>query len=243
MLTKNQQKLICQLHQKKYRTLHQMFLAEGKKTVFELLATGMNCQIFVTTDPLLVKIVPKAMLVSAEVMTKLSCLDTPSEVLAVFDIPKKVEIVKQAKILVLDSLKDPGNLGTIIRLCDWFGIKQLVCSLDTVEAYNPKVVQASMGSLGRVNVMYTPLEIFLSKYSSPIFGTFLEGHNIYQTNLPQAGIIVMGSESHGISQKIKNLIHQKITIPQFSEHQKTESLNVANVTAIVLSEWFRPGKI
>jgi RNA methyltransferase, TrmH family len=139
----------------------------------------------------------------------------------------------------LDDIRDPGNMGTIIRLCDWFGIQQIVCSEQTVDIYNPKVVQATMGSISRVNVSYLDLERYLTISSKEIFGTFMEGENIYKKQLPQDGIVVLGNEANGISKIIENIITQKITIPRFGDLQQTESLNVATATAIVLSEFRR----
>jgi TrmH family RNA methyltransferase len=142
-------------------------------------------------------------------------------------------------IVALDAIRDPGNLGTIIRLCDWFGIQQLICSNETVDVYNPKVVQATMGSISRVNVSYINLEDFISTTSLPVFGTFMNGENIYSTTLPQEGIIVMGNEANGISKEVENSIQNRLTIPRFGTLQKTESLNVATATAIILSEFRR----
>jgi TrmH family RNA methyltransferase len=136
-------------------------------------------------------------------------------------------------------VRDPGNLGTIIRLCDWFGIKTLFCSEESVDVYNPKVVQATMGSISRVNVVYGNLEHLLSETKLPVFGTFMNGKNIYNETLPNEGIIVMGNEANGISKPIESLILQRIAIPRFGDLQATESLNVATATAIILSEFKR----
>ena len=136
-------------------------------------------------------------------------------------------------------MRDPGNLGTIIRLCDWFGIKTLFCTEETVDAYNPKVVQATMGSVSRVNVVYGDLGKFLAETKLPIFGTFMDGKNIYKESLPNEGIIVMGNEANGISKAIEKLVSERIAIPRFSALQATESLNVATATAIILSEFKR----
>ena len=142
-------------------------------------------------------------------------------------------------ILALDDIRDPGNLGTILRLCDWFGIKQIICSKETVDIYNPKVVQATMGSIARVNVNYVDLKTFIAEANVPVFGTFMDGENIYQSNLPQSGIIIMGNEANGISSEIEKIVTSRLTIPRFGELQKTESLNVATATAIILSEFKR----
>ena len=141
--------------------------------------------------------------------------------------------------VALDSVRDPGNFGTIIRLCDWFGIDDLICSKETVDMYNPKVVQATMGSLTRVNIYYTDLETYLDQSDLSVFGTFMDGKNIYEEQLPPQGIIVMGNEANGISEGVTKVISHKIAIPRFGALQQTESLNVATATAIILSEFKR----
>ena len=143
--------------------------------------------------------------------------------------------MEKGLILALDDVRDPGNLGTIIRLCDWFGIEQLVCSNETVDCYNPKVVQATMGSLTRVKVLYTDLNQFIAETSLPTFGTFMDGESIYKASLPGEGVIIMGNEANGISKDIQDLVHSKIGIPRFGNLKATESLNVAAATAIILS--------
>jgi TrmH family RNA methyltransferase len=166
-------------------------------------------------------------------------LSTPNSCLAIFKIPEEKQIVDSGLIIALDDIRDPGNLGTILRLCDWFGIKQVVCSKETVDIYNPKVVQATMGSITRVHVAYVDLVEYISKTNLPVFGTFMDGENVYNSNLPQEGIIVMGNEANGISEGIEKLIKNRISIPRFGDLQKTESLNVATATAIILSEFKR----
>ena len=141
--------------------------------------------------------------------------------------------------MVLDDVRDPGNLGAIIRLCDWFGVKTLVCSEKSVDVYNPKVVQATMGSITRVNVVYIDVENYLENTSLPVFGTFMDGENVYAQKLPQDGIIVMGNEANGISKTIEDKVTDKIAIPRFGSLQETESLNVAPAAAIILSEFRR----
>jgi len=141
--------------------------------------------------------------------------------------------------VALDDVRDPGNLGTIIRLCDWFGIKDLICSNKSVDVYNPKVVQATMGSLTRVNIHYVNLPEYLKNYTEAIYGTFMDGANIYKQPLLNEGVIVMGNEANGISSEIEALVTHKIAIPRFGDLQQTESLNVATATAIILSEFKR----
>ena len=165
-----------------------------------------------------------------------------SGVLGLFAIPKPVKKKRKGWVLVLDSVRDPGNLGTIVRLCDWFGITQLVCSKDTVDCYNPKVLQATMGSIARVDIVYEDLERFLSHCEPPIMGTFMGAEPVYGTHLPEYGVLVMGNEANGISSKIEAMVTKKIGIPQFGDNL-AESLNVATATAVLLSEIRRAGFI
>jgi RNA methyltransferase, TrmH family len=181
----------------------------------------------------------KKSIVSESELKKISALATPNTCLAVFKIPSNETIIESGLIVALDSVRDPGNLGTILRLCDWFGIQQLICSNETVDIYNPKVIQATMGSIARVNVNYIDLKSFITKTHLPVFGTFMDGDNIYKTTLPQEGIIVMGNEANGISEELELLIQNRLTIPRFGDLQKTESLNVATATSIILSEFKR----
>lgn len=236
MVTKNQIKLISSLQQKKYRKQHGLFFVEGEKVIQELLDSDFVLdELFVTED--IFKDILNRTVISASELKKISALASPNNSLAVFRIPADDELELSGLILALDSVRDPGNLGTIIRLCDWFGIQHLVCSEDTVDVYNPKVLQATMGSITRVKVSYLDLKTFLSQTQLSIFGTFMEGKNIYKTNLPQEGIIVLGNEANGISTAIEQCITHKITIPRFGN--PTESLNVATATAIILSEFRR----
>jgi RNA methyltransferase, TrmH family len=240
MVSKNQIKFISGLQQKKQRLIHKMFVAEGVKVVQELLDADFELhQLYTTEDDFKSVNDSKKLIVSADDLKKISALTTASSCLAVFKIPEQKELYQSGLIVALDAIRDPGNLGTIIRLCDWFGIQQLICSNETVDVYNPKVVQATMGSISRVNVSYINLEDFISTTSLPVFGTFMNGENIYSTTLPQEGIIVMGNEANGISKEVENSIQHRLTIPRFGTLQKTESLNVATATAIILSEFRR----
>ena len=155
--------------------------------------------------------------------------------MAIFKFPDIKPIDDREWILALDDIRDPGNLGTIIRLCDWFGIQHLVCSENTVDCFNPKVLQATMGSIARVNMVYTDLLQFITDYKGLVYGTFMDGEPVYNIKLPQKGILVMGNEANGISNEIKNKVDKKISIPQFGGKQ-TESLNVATAAAIFLNE-------
>ncbi len=240
MVSKNQIKLITSLQQKKYRKLEQLFFAEGVKVVQELLHSNFELQdLFTTKQDFLTVSKNKVHVISEAELKKISALSTPNSCLAVFKIPKAKEMVEKGLIVALDDVRDPGNLGTIIRLCDWFGIETLFCSEESVDIYNPKVVQATMGSISRVNVVYGNLEAFLSQTKLPVFGTFMDGKNIYQEKLPKEGIIIMGNEANGISSSVEKLVSERIAIPRFGNLQVTESLNVATATAIILSEFKR----
>jgi len=240
MVSKNQIKLITSLQQKKYRKQEQLFFAEGVKVVQELLHSNFELQdLFTTKQDFLTVPKDKVHAISEAELKKISALTTPNTCLAVFKIPKAKEMVEKGLIVALDDVRDPGNLGTIIRLCDWFGIETLFCSEESVDIYNPKVVQATMGSISRVNVVYGNLETFLSQTKLPIFGTFMDGKNIYQEELPKEGIIIMGNEANGISTSVEKLVSDRIAIPRFGNLQVTESLNLATATAIILSEFKR----
>lgn len=240
MLSKNQIKLITSLQQKKYRKQEQLFFAEGIKVVQELLHSNFELQeLFTTKQDFLSVSKDKLHAISEAELKKISALATSNSCLAVFKIPKAKETKESGLILALDDVRDPGNLGTIIRLCDWFGIETLFCSEETVDIYNPKVVQATMGSISRVNVVYGDLENFLVKTKLTVFGTFMDGKNIYQESLPNDGVIVMGNEANGISEAVEKLVTDRIAIPRFGDLQITESLNVATATAIILSEFKR----
>lgn len=240
MLSKNQIKLITSLQQKKYRKQHQLFFAEGVKVIEELLRSKYELQTLFVTEPLDFKVsTDKIYTISPAELKKISALTTPNNCLAVFKIPMEYFSLKEGLIVALDDVRDPGNLGTIIRLCDWFGVEQLVCSSETVDIYNPKVVQATMGSIGRVAVLYTDLVSFLKTTALPVFGTFMDGENIYKKDLPSNAILIMGNEANGISDEVAQCMTSKLTIPRFGQLQETESLNVATATAIILSEFKR----
>lgn len=238
MLSKNQIKLINSLKQKKYRKQHNMFVVEGLKGIRELLESGLELHDLYTTESFDLGI-PSEILISETDLKRISFLTSPNKALALFKIPKPKAIQEKDLIVALDTINDPGNLGTIIRLCDWFGIQDLVCSHDTVDCFNPKVIQATMGSITRVNISYTDLSHFLNKSSMPIYGASMEGENIYHKQDLKAGILVMGNEANGISKSIETFINEKISIPGFGALQLTESLNVATATAILISEFKR----
>ncbi|TDS54562.1 TrmH family RNA methyltransferase [Myroides indicus] len=242
MVTKNQIKLIKSLHQKKYRKQYKLFIAEGIKVIRELVNSSLEVECVYCTEEIDFEALsfPKKMITTEE-MKKISALITVSNCLGIFKIPEVEKPDYSDLILALDDIRDPGNLGTIIRLCDWFGIKNIFCTEETVDVYNPKVVQATMGSLSRVNIVYGNLHQMINETKNlPVYGTFMEGKNIYkQIKLPQKGIIVMGNEANGISDSIQQLITERLTIPRFGDLQQTESLNVAMAASIVLSEFRR----
>lgn len=237
MLTKATIKLIKSLQQKKYRNTHKLFVVEGKKSVNEFLKSDFGLKfLFVTED--FSSDFPNAEICSVKDLQQMSGLRTSPKVLAVFEQQNYIvpNVVEQM-CFALDGIQDPGNLGTIVRLADWFGMQHIFCSENTVEMYNPKVVQACMGSLTRVQIHYINLKNHFKSIDCEILGTFMNGDNLYQTKLPKKGIIVMGNEANGISPEIEKLCSQKITIPQ--AENSTESLNVAMASGIVASEFFR----
>ena len=255
MLTKNQIKHIISLQQKKFRSKHNQFVLEGDKIVKELLNFNIKIKFLFATENYLnannieekdFEIIP----VTEKEINRISSQTSPQNIIAIAEIPNfstnETEISNSLS-LVLDDLQDPGNLGTIIRIADWFGIENIFCSEKTVDAYNSKVVQATMGAIIRVKIHYIELEQLFEKYTNIpnfyIFGTFLEGENIYKTNLESNGFIVIGNESKGINLHYEKYINKKIQIPTFSKNEtKTESLNAAVATAIVCSEFMRSQK-
>ena len=237
MLSKNQVKLIQKLHHKKYRNELNLFIVEGKKSINEFLQAGYTPQLLIATEAFTAS-VPQHLItpVSKDELRKVSTLQNPDEGLAVFEQPKHKGILQEGVIVALDNVQDPGNLGTIIRLCDWFGVETLLCNTQTVHCYNPKVVQASMGSLTRVAVHYLDLAAFLTTTALPVYTMDLEGENLYTATFSKDCILILGNEANGISAEVRALSNEVITIPRFSKHQRTESLNVAMAGAIILSE-------
>ncbi|MBB1546796.1 MAG: RNA methyltransferase [Capnocytophaga sp.] len=237
MLSKNQVKLIQKLHHKKYRNELKLFIVEGKKSINDFLQAGYTPQLLIGTEAFTTG-VPHHLItpVSKDELRKVSTLQNPDEGLAVFEQPKHKGILQEGVIVALDNVQDPGNLGTIIRLCEWVGVETLLCNTQTVDCYNPKVVQASMGSLTRVAVHYLDLAAFLTTTALPVYTMDLEGENLYTATFPKDCILILGNEANGISSEVRALSNEVITIPRFSQHQRTESLNVAMAGAIILSE-------
>ena len=236
MVGKSQLKFIKSLQQKKYRNQYGMFVVEGIKTVQELLNSHFIPHlIFCTHSNLLVAEKGSVEIISEFDLKKMSTLKNPNKALGVFKFNEPQKIDEEDWILALDDIRDPGNLGTIIRLCDWFGISHLLCSGKTVDCYNPKVLQATMGSISRVNIVYADLVEFLKNTRLPIYGTYMNGTSVHATTLPKEGILIMGNEANGISNDFRKLISSKLSVPRFGS-KATESLNVATATAIFLNE-------
>ncbi|MDO5656635.1 MAG: RNA methyltransferase [Flavobacteriaceae bacterium] len=236
MPSKTTLKLIKRLQQKKYRKTENLFVVEGKKSVLEFLKSDFKLRYFYVNE-MEASAFPLAEIASSQEFNQMSGLNTSPDFLAVFE-QKNDELPSKftQNCLVLDDIQDPGNFGTIIRLADWFGIEHVICSSDTVDAYNPKVIQASMGSFTRVKIHYTDVFNFLSNSQIPVYGTFLNGKNIYKEELITPAFIVLGNEANGISEKIEKLCSHRITIPGGSA---TESLNVATAAAITVGEFYR----
>ena len=244
MLSKNLIKYVRQLEQKKYRLREGVFVAEGPKVVGDLLRAGFQPrQLLATSEwtPSQSLITCQLSLITSDELQKVSFLQHPQQVLGVFNLPQSsVEALPEGTLsLALDGVQDPGNLGTIIRIADWFGITHIFCSPDTADAWNPKVVQATMGSIAHVSLTYTELAPLLSRTSMPVYGTLLDGKDIFRQELATEGVIVMGNEGKGISAPIRQLVTHPLLIPSFNQGQTAESLNVAIATAITCAEFRR----
>ena len=240
MVSKNQIKLITSLQHKKYRIENQLFIAEGVKVIQELLESNFVLEHLFATETIFEQVpISQKTVIKEQDMKRITALSSASSCLAIFKIPPETKIDTKGLIIALDDIRDPGNLGTIIRLCDWFGVTQLLCSHETVDVYNPKVIQATMGSITRVKVNYIDLKDYVLQSSLPVFGTFMDGKNLYKETLPKEAILILGNEANGISSALEKNIKSRIAIPRFGNIQKTESLNVAAATAIFLSEFTR----
>ena len=256
MISKNQIKFIRQLELKKYRKREGVFVAEGPKVVGDLLRRYQPVAVYATEEWMKgagarrLESGDRSQVteISDDELLRISFLQHPQQVLALFPLPDTTAAanyslftIHYSLALALDGVQDPGNLGTIIRIADWFGIDTIFCSEDTADAYNPKVVQATMGSIAHVNIIYTDLlRLFDSLPPSyPVYGTLLDGEDIYQQPLTKEGIIVMGNEGNGISEAIRQRVNRRLLIPCFREGDTAESLNVAIATAITCSEFKR----
>lgn len=249
MLNKATLKLISSLELKKHRNESGLFVAEGGKCVNDLIDCGIKAEKILATEEWLVNhdISGKheVTLVSDSELKRASFLRTPQGVLALFRQPTHeidYEAPKKRLCLALDDVQDPGNLGTIVRIADWFGIEEIYCSAGCADIYNPKTVQATMGAIGRIRIFYTDLPVLFEriKEETPIYGTFLNGENMYSKQLENRGIIVMGNEGNGISKECAQHISERLLIPNYPEGRSTsESLNVSTATAIICSEFRR----
>lgn len=250
-LSNNECKQLASLKTKKYRSQQKLFLVEGEKLVEEALKSHIPVKAIVALDswwqaqPRKLEGIT-CLTASPQQIKQLSLMVTPPPVVAVVHIPNyqlNIKELQQKITLALENIQDPGNLGTIIRIADWYGIDHVICSHESVEAFNPKVIQSSMGSIFRVKVHYNNLIQFCKETGAlqiPLVGTFLEGENMYTARLPASGVLVMGNESKGISDELAKLIEKRVTIPSINASQvHAESLNVAMATAIVCSEWMR----
>lgn len=247
MLSKNKIKYIRSLELKKNRKEEQVFVAEGHKLVGDLLG-HFPCRLLVATRTWLDRNpnvrAEEIIEVTPDELTRASLQKTPQEVLAVFDQPvyeMDASVVSKELCLALDDVQDPGNLGTIIRLADWFGIEHIFCSQGTVDVYNPKTIQATMGALARVKLHYCHLpSLIASVGEAPVYGTFLDGENMYGKELSSYGLIVMGNEGNGISDEVGKLVNERLYIPNYPPQRETsESLNVAIATSVICAEFRR----
>jgi len=236
MVSDKQIKIIKSLKLKKNRIKHNLFVAEGDKTILELITAGFNINSLYSINRQIEGVKNSVIQLSKPELNKISNLSNPKNSLGVFEIPKPKKINYNKLIIGLDNISDPGNLGTIIRLCDWFGIEDLICSFDTVDCYNPKVVQASMGSISRVNITYLDLQKTLENNSLKTYGTYMQGDSIFEIDEIKNGVILFGNEANGINPNLSKFIDKRLSIPRFGKLKKTESLNVANALSIVLSE-------
>lgn len=240
MITKNQIKYINSLQQKKFRVENQSFIVEGAKSVLELLKSNFKIEMLFVTDEFLAEnenvlqnIPIQEEIANQADLEKAGSFSSNNAALAVVKTKENEKLLVQDHefALILDDIRDPGNLGTIIRVADWYGVHKIICSHSTVDFYNPKVISATMGSFTRSNLYYTDLEGFIKNQSVNVYGTLLNGDNIHKTKFSESGYIVIGNEANGISQSIEKLITHKITIPRFGQ---AESLNAGIATAVVL---------
>lgn len=231
MITHQQIKFIHSLKMKKNRS--DFFVVEGEKMVSELINSDYEIEAIYHTSDVNISH-SKSEHVSSKEMDRMSHFKSASSILALVKKPLSIRQLDESKLqIILDDIRDPGNLGTIIRIADWFGIDAVFCSENSVDVYNSKTIQSSMGSIFRVAVSYIDIEKELQHFNSPIIGTVLDGENLYETTLPKSGIILIGSESHGISSNVKSLLSHSVKIPQFG---KAESLNAAVACGIICSE-------
>ena len=237
MVTKKDIKFINNLKQKKFRYLNNCFVVEGKKSIKEFIDSYYKIIKLYSVDSSFFKNISNQFEIDYQLLKRISFLNNPDDHIAIFQFKKTKPIEKNNLIIALESIRDPGNLGTIIRTCEWFGIKDLVCSLDSVDCYNQKVIQSAMGSISRVNITYLNLKDYLKSFNSVIIGTSLSGKNLYNSNIKtNNGILIFGNEANGISKELLKLTDFNLTIPRFNENDFPESLNIASSLGIILSE-------
>ncbi len=237
MVTKKDIKFINNLKQKKFRYLNNCFVVEGKKSIKEFIDSDYKIIKLYSVDSSFFKNISNQFEIDYQLLKRISFLNNPDDHIAIFQFKKTKPIEKNNLIIALESIRDPGNLGTIIRTCEWFGIKDLVCSLDSVDCYNQKVIQSAMGSISRVNITYLNLKDYLESFNSVIIGTSLSGKNLYNSNIKtNNGILIFGNEANGISKELLKLTDFNLTIPRFNENDFPESLNIASSLGIILSE-------
>lgn len=246
MLSKSQIKLIRSLELKKNRKREKLFVAEGPKVVGDLLRAGFQPHSVFSTTSLSLPVSADIQGITDEELHRISFLQHPQEVLALFHLPESPQPdstrLNTQLAIALDNVQDPGNVGTIIRIADWFGIDAIYCSPTTADVYSPKVIQATMGSIAHIPIIVCDLVTLLSQASCPVYGTVLDGENIYSQPLTSHGIIVMGNEGNGISPAIRQLLTHRLLIPNYHKDSETaESLNVAIATAITCAEFRRRG--
>lgn len=239
MLTAHTIKILQSLDKKKFRQKYNLFLVEGNKIICELSESNFKVKEIFSTDPQkLDRTDAPVIQITENELRKISFLKTPKDSVAVCYLAEDEKMQDKEVQLVLDGIQDPGNLGTIIRLADWFGIEQIICSEDTVDFYNPKVIQATMGSFTRVNMVYTNLVDYLSKTENINIGTDMEGENLYTFQKPEKLNLILGNEGNGMRHETEKLLQQCITIPRFGKSQSTESLNVSMAAGIILGQLF-----
>jgi TrmH family RNA methyltransferase len=243
MLIAHTIKILQSLDKKKFRQKYNLFLVEGNKIISELPNSNFKIKEILSTDPQKLDFPGIVMThISENELKKISFLKTPKDSIAVCHIEPEKKMTDPNIQLVLDGIQDPGNLGTIIRLADWFGIEQIICSEDTVDFYNPKVIQASMGSFIRVNMVYCNLVDYLSTTENTNIGTDMDGENIYQFEKPQKLNLILGNEGNGMRPETEKLLHKSISIPRFGKSKSTESLNVSMAAGIILGQLFSEEK-
>lgn len=246
MISNTDIKLYASLKHKKFRLEHQLFLVEGRKTIDELLKSSLKVKAILGLEARLKQsaciVLDGSEVVNAKTLQRISNMKSASDIIAVVHIPKKSKAKSVGNSILIDDIQDPGNLGTIIRTAHWFGFNQVVCSENSVDLYNHKVIQSSMGAVFKLKVSYTNLEEFIPEIQTKglrVLGTFMEGESIYKFNFTDQDVFVLGNEGQGISKNIERIIDKKISIPNFSKGDATESLNISIAGAVVCSEMAR----